>query len=107
MRVKCLVLHMQDSVAFAIRASTSTDHENTHLRRQLASQSKFLDVGKDSKGESVRIRYCVLGARKPGSAQYVASVLLSVAAMFQTYGIQPSEWAHLIAPAACRLSTFY
>lgn len=75
MGVYCLH-YLQDSAAFAIRASKSTDSENAQLRHQLTSQSKFVDGGKDSKGESVRIRYCVLGARKPGSAQYVASLLV-------------------------------
>lgn len=63
---------VQDSVAFAIRASKSTDHENAHLRHLLASQSRYMVTDTDSKGESVRIRYCVLGERKPDSAQYVA-----------------------------------
>ena len=67
---------MQDSAAFAIRASKSADTENTQLRHQLASQSKFVDGGRDSKGESIKIRYCVLGARKPGSSQCVAPHLL-------------------------------
>lgn len=60
---------VQDSVAFAQKASQSADHDNTHLRHLLASKSRFLDISSDHKGQSVRIRYCVLGAREGDSAQ--------------------------------------
>jgi hypothetical protein len=64
---------LQDSEAFAIGASKSTDHDSGHLRRLIASQCKLLDTGlADSKDYTVKIRYCVLGARKAGSEQYAS-----------------------------------